>query len=356
MLEEIVGYALSQPGRPLELHRAGSPRLEAGQVLVEVAGCGLCHTDVTFQTGEVPVRGTLPLILGHEISGTVLEASPPHEELRGRRVLVPAVLPCGECDLCRSGRSNACPRHVMPGNHVHGGFANALVVPGRFLVPLPDDLGDYDLAELSVISDAVTTPLQAVERSGLSQGDVAVVIGIGGIGTYAVQIAAAKGAHVVAMDIDQAKLDRILEYGARHVVNVRDQDIRSVKKSLQSYVKEQGLPAHGWKIFETSGTAPGQELGWALLPTAGTLAVVGFTMSKLNIRLSNLMAFDATAFGNWGCRPELYPEAVRLVLDGKVKLRPFIELHPLEDVNRLFEAYHEGKLTRRPVLRPEGIK
>jgi len=102
-----------------------------------------------------------------------------------------------------------------------------------------------------------------------------------------------------------------------------------------------------------SGTAAGQELAWSLLGPASTLGVIGFTMDKPSIRLSNLMALDATAFGSWGCSPALYPDALALVFSGKVTLRPFIERHPLADGAALLTelASHNGN-GRRAILIP----
>jgi 6-hydroxycyclohex-1-ene-1-carbonyl-CoA dehydrogenase len=91
---------------------------------------------------------------------------------------------------------------------------------------------------------------------------------------------------------------------------------------------------------------------YALLVHGATLAVVGFTMDKVEVRLSNLMAFDARAIGNWGCTPEHYPAALELVLAGKVKVKPFVETHPLADINRVFEGTHHRDIKRRAVLVP----
>ncbi|MCB1983233.1 MAG: hypothetical protein KDF63_15450, partial [Rhodoferax sp.] len=115
---------------------------------------------------------------------------------------------------------------------------------------------------------------------------------------------------------------------------------------------QRGLRATEWKLFECSGTAAGQTTAFGLLVHGATLAVVGFTMDKVEIRLSNLMAFDARAIGNWGCPPELYPGALDLVLDGKVRLAPFVETHPLSDINRVFDAVHRREITRRAVMVP----
>jgi len=137
---------------------------------VKVAACGFCHTDLHYLDHAVPTAKPPPLILGHEISGTVEElgsgASP---RAVGDRVLIPSILPCGTCDMCRSGRANICPHLQMPGNHLDGGFAEFVRVPARDLVPLPADL---DLIRSAVIADALTTPYQAVvHRARVQSGD-----------------------------------------------------------------------------------------------------------------------------------------------------------------------------------------
>ena len=105
-------------------------------------------------------------------------------------------------------------------------------------------------------------------------------------------------------------------------------------------------------IFECSGTRAGQETAFGLLNRGSTLGVVGFTMDKAELRLSNLMAFHACALGNWGSPPELYPAALELALQGRVKIGRFVEQHPLADVNKVFAAVHHGELQRRAVLVP----
>lgn len=348
----IRGYACPAPGKPFEAFSFESAAPGKDQALVRVAGCGVCHTDVSFATGQVAPRKPFPLILGHEISGEVIEAGADFASLKGRKVIVPAVMPCGECAMCKAGYENTCKAQFMPGNDGHGGFASHILVPARHLTPLPDSLGEQELAELSVIADAVTTPYQTIARANIVKDDVAIVIGTGGIGTYGVQIAAAFGARVIAIDIDDTKLARVREYGAKLTYNSRGQDIKAARAGIKDLVKGAGLRDFGWKIFEMSGTAPGQELAFNLIPPGGTMAVVGFTMDSVKVRLSNLMAFDATCFGNWGCAPRHYAEAVKMVLDGRVKVKPFVKTHPLSLINDVFEAAHHGKLAERAVLVP----
>ena len=327
----------------------------AGEVVVEIAGCGVCHTDLGYLFDGVRVNHALPLALGHEISGTVVATGEGAAEWQGRQVIVPAVLPCGECDLCRRGRSTICRAQKMPGNDIQGGFASHIVVPARGLCAVDGarlKAAGLDLADVSVVADAVTTPYQAVKRAGVVPGSLAVVIGIGGVGGYAAQIARAFGASVVAIDVDAAKLATIARYGADLTLNAREMDGKALKGAISAFAKERGLRSTEWFIFECSGTAAGQSTAYGLLVHGATLSVVGFTMDKVEVRLSNLMAFDARAIGNWGCPPELYPEALALVLDGKVQVKPFVEQRPLASINEVMDDVHHHKIQRRVVLTP----
>ncbi len=96
------------------------PSINENEALVKIAGCGVCHTDLSFWNDGVRTKKEMPLTLGHEISGTVIDGP---DFLKGKNVIIPAVLPCGNCELCNKGRSNMCQNQLMPGNDFHGGFA-----------------------------------------------------------------------------------------------------------------------------------------------------------------------------------------------------------------------------------------
>jgi 6-hydroxycyclohex-1-ene-1-carbonyl-CoA dehydrogenase len=209
------------------------------------------------------------------------------------------------------------------------------------------------LASLSVIADAVSTPFQAIRRSGIGRGDLAVFVGCGGVGGFGVQIAAALGAVVVALDADSARLAAMERHGAALTLNPVEHDFRQIKSAVQGLAAERGIPSFRHFVFETSGVPAGQSTAWGLLGPGSYLSVVGFTAAKIEIRLANLMAFDATVQGNWACLPELYPEVLELVLDGRVAIAPFVEHRPLADINETFAELHAGPLARRVVLVPE---
>jgi len=339
-------------GEPLVTTEMPMPHPTDDEVVVRVAGCGVCHTDIGFWLDGVPTKRPLPLTLGHEISGTVVDAGSTAANLMGREVIVPAVIPCGECELCRTMRGNVCRSQLMPGNDMDGGFAEYVAVPARGLCPVAGR-GDYELAELSVVADAVTTPYQAIVRSGLRAGDLAVVVGVGGVGTYCAQIAAAFGARVVAIDVDEQKLTAVAKHGPGLTLNAATSDFKTVKKAVTGHAAEWGCAPHGWKIFECSGTTGGQATAYGLLTFASTLVVIGFTLAKSELRLSNLMAFDATVQGTWGCRPELYPEALQMVTDGKITLEPFIERFPMSRGPEVVREVADHMITKRAILVPD---
>ena len=352
-IDSAYGFQLTEPRKPLQ--RIDLPPLEPGphEVVVQIAGCGVCHTDIGFAFDGVPTRHPLPLILGHEISGHVVATGAEADNWLGRAVIVPAVVPCGNCPACSCGRPTICSHQFMPGNHGHGGFATHVQVPANGLCPVPDELPEgVGLETLSVIADAVTTPLEAIRRSGLTAEDVAIFVGVGGVGGFGVQLAAALGAEVVAIDIDQGRLDLASRHGAHLALDSATTEFQQIRKAIRSFARKSQRAVIGLKIFETSGTPQGQTTAYGLLGPGAHLAVVGYTPEKVELRLSNLMAFDATAQGNWGSAPERYPEALEMVLDGRVKLEPYVETHPLDRAPEVVQAVAAHEISRRAILVP----
>ncbi len=343
-------YFLEEAAKPLVERELELPAPQAGEAIIQVEACGMCHTDLGYADGSVKPNHALPLVLGHEVVGKIVEAG--DASLVGKRVIVPAVMPCGDCPFCRAGRGNACLGQKMPGNDIHGGLAEHLLVPSGSLVEVDSPPEGLDVRALGVVADAVSTAYQAILRSGLGAGDVAFVVGAGGVGGYVVQIAHALGAKVVACDISDPRLEQIRAHGADEILNVRDLEVRDARKKIHGFAKGWSIPSLSYRIFECSGTSPGQELAYALIHRASTLMVVGYTFAKVSLRLSNLMAFDATAHGSWGCPPAAYADVLRFIYDGKVVIDPFVEYAPLSTVNQQLEAMAAHKLEKRMVLDP----
>jgi 6-hydroxycyclohex-1-ene-1-carbonyl-CoA dehydrogenase len=123
---------------------------------------------------------------------------------------------------------------------------------------------------------------------------------------------------------------------------------------VKAFAQARGVPTWRWKVFECSGAPAGQATAFALLGHGSYLSLVGFTPAKVEIRLSNLMAFDATARGNWGCLPEHYPAVLDLVLSGRVAVTPFVEPRPLASINATFADLKAHATPRRVILVPEA--
>jgi 6-hydroxycyclohex-1-ene-1-carbonyl-CoA dehydrogenase len=360
----IDGHAwvLEEAGKPLVKR---SRRFEApadGLALLEVVGCGVCHTDLGFADGGVAPVQKLPIVLGHEIVGRVLDVGSSSESLRGlvgRRVLAPAVSPCGDCPTCQRGRKTACPSGRMPGNHADGGFATHTYVPARDVLALDAAAGSdaalgeagLEAWEIAPIADAGTTAYQAIERCGLGSGDVAVFVGAGGVGGFGIQLAKAAGASVFAVDVDPRRLEAYAQI-ADETLDATDRDPREVRKALRKWIDGAGLRGRPLRVFETSGTPAGQTLAFTLVDRGGSLSIVGFTPEKVPLRLSNVMALDADVFGNWGCDPALYSAVMEPVLDGRVKVREFVERFALDDANAVLDRMRSHDLERRAVLVP----
>jgi 6-hydroxycyclohex-1-ene-1-carbonyl-CoA dehydrogenase len=330
------------------------PELQAGEALVEVRGCGVCHTDLSYFYMGVRTEQPPPLSLGHEISGVVVAGD---ARVLGKEVIIPAVLPCNKCELCKSGRGNRCLAQKMPGNSmgIYGGFSSHIPVPAADLC-IVGNRGNIPLEHLSVIADAVTTPYQAGLRARLQPGDRVIIIGAaGGVGSFMTQVAKGMGAGtVIGIDINEEKLEFMKGYGADFTINPKGKTPKEVKEAFKAYCKEKGIPSnYGWKIFEVTGTKPGQELALALLSFTGLLMVVGYGTDESTYMLSKLMAFDAELIGTWGCLPEHYSKVLDMCVDGRITLGPFVETRPMSQIAQVFDEAHHGKLKRRVILTPD---
>jgi 6-hydroxycyclohex-1-ene-1-carbonyl-CoA dehydrogenase len=330
------------------------PELKEGEVLVQVAGCGVCHTDLGYFYDGVPTVSKPPLALGHEIAGTVIAGDPAWV---GKEVIIPAVMPCRKCILCKTGRGNRCLAQKMPGNSigVYGGFASHIVVPSIDLCFVGDKKG-YKLEQLAVVADAVTTPYQAAKRADLQPGDNVIIIGAtGGVGVYMAQMVKALGARsVIGIARNPQKLQRALNFGCDHVISTLDKTNKDIVGEWRNYCKTKGLDQAGWKIFEVTGSKAGQELALDLLSFVGKLILVGFGMATSEYMFSKLMAFDAEVIGTWGCLPEYYPIVLDMVLNKKILIDPFVDVRPMSTIAATFDEIHKaGSPEKRVVLTPD---
>ena len=275
----------------------------------------------------------------------------------GKEVVVPAAMPCWNCVLCKTGRANRCLSQKMPGNSmgVYGGFSSHIPVPSTDLCEVKGR-GEIPLEHLAVIADAAVTPYQATKRAKLEAGDNVIVIGCtGGVGQFQLQEVKALGAKtVIGIDINSDRLTKSLSHGADHVINSMGKSPREISKQFKALCKDNGLPNYGWKIFEVSGSKPGQEIGLSLLGFVGKLIIVGFNSLKVEYSISRLMAFDAEIIGTWGCLPNYYPAVLDMALSGKINVGAFVETRPMSSIVETFDEVHNnGSPERRIILTPD---
>jgi 6-hydroxycyclohex-1-ene-1-carbonyl-CoA dehydrogenase len=350
---KIETWQMSVPGK-LARVSLDVPELKPGEVLVEIAGCGICHTDLGYFYDGVPTITKPPLTLGHEISGKVVAGD---SNWLDKEVIVPAVMPCNNCPICASGRGNRCLAQKMPGNSmgIYGGFSSHIVVPSHDLCAVGDKKG-IPLSHLAVVADAVTSPYQASMRGEVKPGDLTIIIGAtGGVGIYATQITRALGAkEVIGIARNPAKLEKALHFGATYTISTMGKDTKAVKDEFKAYCKTKGIPSnYGWKVFEWTGTGEGQTLALEMLSFVGVLVIAGYGMQKNEYMMSRLMAFDADIRGTWGCLPKYYPEGLKMVVDRKVEIEPFVETRPMSQIQQAFEEVHKGGTEKRIVLTPD---
>lgn len=336
---EMMKAAVLEDRHKLVVKDVPVPSIGPDEILIRVVACGICHTDEGYIEG-VPTYKKLPLILGHEASGHVHELGERVTQFKvGDPVLIPPVLTCGNCKYCLVGKETLCKRQEMLGNHIDGAFAEYIAVKAKDIVKVPEGL---DLVELSIVSDAVATPYHAVyNRARVRPGDVVVVIGCGGVGINVVQFASVAGAKVIALDLQQSKLDLAKELGADIVINPSVDDPKALLKSMG------GADI----VFEVIGNPSTQQLGFDLLGAGGKLVLVGYSPKKWDgFRSGKVMFRELEVIGSLGCPPREFARILHMVKRGMIKVSPLISHRfPLDKIDDAFEVLRSGEGIRTVV-------
>jgi len=321
--------------KPLVLEDVPTPSIKEDELLIKVTACGVCHTDLHYIDHGVPTFKKPPLILGHEPSGIVSQVGKNVKNFKeGDRVLLPAVLTCGICEYCRSGRENICKSMVMFGNHINGAYGEYVVSPAKDTFHLPDAV---PLEEGCIIADAISTPFHAIKnRANANPGDVGVFFGCGGVGINAVQVAAACGISAIAVDILDGKLEWAKKLGA--IATINPTKVEDVGKEIRK------LTGGGADFaVEAIGRPETIELAFNCLRTGGRLVVIGYTHKNININAGRIMFREMEIVGSLGCRPYDYPKIIEMVRTGKIKVKELVtNRFPLEKINDAFDLMRSG--------------
>jgi alcohol dehydrogenase, propanol-preferring len=333
------------PEKGLTIDDIAVPEIGPGDVLVKVAACGACHTDLHYIEHGVPTFKKPPIVLGHEASGIVEELGAGVTNLKkGQRVLIPAVLTCGKCRFCREGRENICADMKMLGNHFDGAYAQYVAVPSKDLLDLPASI---PLQEASIIADALSTPFHAVKnRARVRPGDTVVIFGCGGVGINAVQLAVLAGGHVIAVDVNERKLEWARRFGAAATI-----DATKVERVSKEIKKLTGGGAD--IVMEVIGNPRTFEEAFESVRIGGRLVAVGYTHEVSSIAAGKIMFKELEVVGSLGCRPLDYVPLIRMVAEGRIDLSQIVtHRFGLEEIHKAFEVMHEGVSLRSIVIPP----
>lgn len=333
---------LHELGQHLVIEEIPAPTPGAGEVLIKTVACGVCHSDLHLALGEwdlLKLITKIPLVLGHEVTGTISAIGEGVSDFEiGDRVGVPWLhYSCGECEFCLIGRETLCSKQQVTGCTVDGGFAEFIKAKASHTVKLPDNLSFEEAAPLLC---AGLTVHNAMKSSGLQAGQRIAVFGVGGLGHLAIQLAKARGAEVIAVDIADDKLQLARECGADAVVNAA---------STQAYKEIKKLAGGGAHVvMVTSGSRPAYETALRSLRRGGTLSVVGMAPEPISVSTVALVSGEYRIVASAvGTRQDLR-EVLQLASEGKVKCR--IETRQFSEVDSVLNEMREGKLIGRVVV------
>lgn len=210
-------------GAPLTVQDIPVPTPGPEQVLVRMETCGICHTDIHAAQGDWPAKPTVPFIPGHEGVGVIEQVGSQVPAARiGQRVAIPWLgSACGECGYCISGWETLCESQQNSGYSIDGAYAEYALAHSRYVVKVPDAVSSFDAAPLTC---AGVTTFKAVKVGGVAPAQRVAIFGIGGLGHLAVQYARIAGGFVVAVDVEDDKLELARTLGADHTVNARTAD------------------------------------------------------------------------------------------------------------------------------------
>ena len=332
-----------KPYRELQVEEWPTPTPGPRDVLVKVSACGVCHTDLHYIDHGIPPMAEPPLILGHEIAGIVEETGSEVTGITpGQRVLIPVVIPCGKCKFCSIGKTNLCRDRMVPGNKIHGGYAEYFLTPDRGIILLPDEI---PLTEAAIISDAFGTGYNAlVNIAALQSDETLLVFGCGGLGSAAIQIAKQIGAHVIGLDMNPLKLDLAESMGADEVVNSNG------IKDLGGYVRDmsnEGVDV----VYEAIGAPRTIYQSFTCLGPAGRLVVAGYTRQDVRIPGSKLIIEERSVHGVLGCPISVYKTIIAHVQNGDYKLSPIVTKQmPLDDIEHALTSVRSGQTLRTVII------
>jgi alcohol dehydrogenase len=340
--------AVTAYGEPLEPLDLEPPELPPGHARLEVLTCGVCFSDVKTARGKMPFSGrlALPHVPGHEICARVAETNPAGAFAPGSMVVVYHLWPCRRCARCRAGEDNLClDPTAWTGFTDPGGFQEQVVVPIDRLVPVPPGIDPVHAAPLTC---ALGTAYRAVVTRGRAvAGTTVVVVGLGGVGMHALQIAGAASARAIGIDLSPRAVEVARELGLTAFAGGDSE----IERWLDDAAGGEGVDA----VVDTVGTVDSLRQAERMVRSGGRIVAVGYALDRdLELPVAPVVLQEKELVGSRYVRMDELERAIRLVADGSV--RTVVDrVEPLEGANRGLEALEAGEVVGRVVLDVGGV-
>lgn len=332
------------PEEPLKVEDVEIPQPSSGEVLVKVKAAGVCHTDLHFLDGTLkPWKGELPLILGHEIAGTIVELGEDVKGFRkGDRVVLNNGINCMECYYCKIGHENLCDDLDQHGFTVDGGYAEYVKTPMQTLVKLPNEVS-FELGAVLTCGVAATYH-SLVDVAQARRGEALLINGVGGLGLNALQIAKHLGLKTIAVDIFEDKLKAAKELGADYIINASSMD---VPKTVKEFTEEKGVDI----ALELVGTKKAMANAFTSLAKLGRYVIVGYAKDMLELSPLSLVVGEYKVLGSVAYTKRNLEFVVNLAKKGIVK-STITGIFDLDEVEQVLNLIREGKIIGRAVVKP----
>lgn len=355
--------------RGLEVQEIRTPHPKAGEVLVKVSACGLCHSDLHVIGGAIAFP--LPAVLGHEVAGEIVEVGPGNEHFKlavGQRIAGAFLMPCGQCEACSEGRDDLCGPFFdlnrlqgklydgttrladLDGTPIAmysmGGLAEYCVIPSTSVTPVPDSI---DPVAGAILGCAAMTAFGAVRRGAdLHHGESVAVVATGGVGSNIIQISKAFGARqIVAIDVDDDKLAAARELGATDTVNSMNQDVHDAVFALTG---GRGVDV----AFEALGRPQTWNSALAALKDGGRMVPIGLGagVQTAEVEINRTVRRSQSIIGSYGARTRQdLPEVVRMAAAGQIRYTDIVTRHfSLDQVAEGYDLLRRGQIQGRGVV------
>lgn len=277
----IMGKDLS-----VKYQEAKKPEIKDGHVIIKVAACGICGTDMHVKKG-MPSGWGLPGIIGHELSGTVIQCAKDVTDVQiGENVTIQPLVNCNECEACKQGTTNLCQNMKLIGGEIPGGFAEEVLVPANSVIKLPEGMP----VEYGALAEPTATAVHAVDRLKSDSYDSVIIFGAGTIGLITMAVLKDRAETIIVSDIDDSRLETALQQGATHVINAKNDDV--VAKALEANDgKKIAL------IVDAAGFNSTREQGFSLVKPGGEMLFIALGEQFMTTDFTKIVTNELSLYG-----------------------------------------------------------